>query len=197
MHAWLSSHDGTRLAVRRSGTLAPPRVFAARVARVPMPLLDARCNCGDDAVMDRTEVVGSLHDLGAMAGDSPEIAVGPDVTTATLLMQGAETWPPIPASMDALAAALPSATRTILPGQSDFATHTAPALFAAAVTENLHALTRGAKITDAPRLPPARDLQIRGSASLAPIPGPPRWPRKGGPSRVRRACLRPIESRSP
>jgi pimeloyl-ACP methyl ester carboxylesterase len=50
-----------------------------------------------------------------------------------LLMQGPETWAPMPATMDALAAVLPHVTRQVLAGQAHFATHTAPLLFAAAV----------------------------------------------------------------
>ena len=74
-----------------------------------------------------------------MVADTPEIARWADVATPTLLMQGAETWVPMPATMDTLAAALPCVTPTILTGQAHFATHTAPALFAADVSEFLSA----------------------------------------------------------
>jgi pimeloyl-ACP methyl ester carboxylesterase len=52
----------------------------------------------------------------------------------TLLLQGSQTWDPMPVTMDALAAALPVAPRrVILAGASHFASHTAPATFTDAV----------------------------------------------------------------
>jgi site-specific recombinase XerD len=53
-----------------------------------------------------------------------------EVVLRLLLMQGAETWAPLPATMDALAGALPRVDRAVLLGQSHFATDTAPQLFA-------------------------------------------------------------------
>lgn len=50
-------------------------------------------------------------------------------------MQGADTWEPMPTTMNALAAALPAARRVIWPGQSHFATVTAPDLVADALRE--------------------------------------------------------------
>jgi hypothetical protein len=38
-------------------------LFAAEVAQVPVPLLDALTGSGDDAAADRAEAVGCLHDL--------------------------------------------------------------------------------------------------------------------------------------
>jgi pimeloyl-ACP methyl ester carboxylesterase len=55
-------------------------------------------------------------------------------------MQGELTWAPIPATVSALMDALPpTATRAALKGQSHFATHTAPALFASTVRPFLRA----------------------------------------------------------
>jgi pimeloyl-ACP methyl ester carboxylesterase len=44
----------------------------------------------------------------------------------------------MPATMDALAGALPEVTSVVWPGQSHFATHTAPALFAETLRRFLH-----------------------------------------------------------
>src|SRR3954466_7935518 len=114
-------------------------LFAADVARVPGPLLDALTAAGDDAAADPAEAVGCLHDLEAMAHDDTEMDRWADVDVPVLLLQGEKTWAPVPATMDALAAVLPSVTRVVLAGQAHFATHTAPALFAQAVTKFLAA----------------------------------------------------------
>src|SRR3954452_5032882 len=114
-------------------------LFAAGVARVPGPLLDALTPAGDDAAADPAEAVGCLHALEAMAHDDTEIDRWADVDVPVLLLQGEKTWAPVPATMDALAAVLPSVTRVVLAGQAHFATHTAPALFAQAVTKFLAA----------------------------------------------------------
>lgn len=112
-------------------------VFAAEVARVPPPLLAALTSAPESSALDRANAVGCLHDLEAMAADTPDLARWADVFTPTLLMQGTETWAPMPATMDALAAALPHVNRTMLTGQAHFATHTAPAAFGSAVSEFL------------------------------------------------------------
>jgi pimeloyl-ACP methyl ester carboxylesterase len=54
------------------------------------------------------------------------------------LLSGEATWAPMPATMDALAAAMPSAQHVRLAGQSHFVTHTAPEQFADAVLSYLH-----------------------------------------------------------
>jgi len=113
------------------------RLFAADVARVPAPLLDALAGSGNEAAADRAEAVGSLHDLEAMVADTLDMARWAEVTTPTLLIQGRETWQPMPATMDALAGALPCVTRAVLAGQAHFAPHTAPALFAGTVADFL------------------------------------------------------------
>ncbi len=48
-------------------------------------------------------------------------------------MQAAQTCAPMPASMGALADALPKPERIVLPKQSHFATHTAPEQFTLAL----------------------------------------------------------------
>lgn len=47
-----------------------------------------------------------------------------------LLLQGAQTWDPMPATLDALAAVLPRVERVIWSGQAHFATRAAPQLVA-------------------------------------------------------------------
>jgi pimeloyl-ACP methyl ester carboxylesterase len=111
---------------------AAARVFAAEVARVPAPLLDALASA-DDTNSDRAEAIGCLHDLEAMTADALDLDRWTAVEVPTLLMQGSDTWAPMPATMDALAAVLPHVTRQLLAGQAHFATHTAPTLFAGAV----------------------------------------------------------------
>jgi pimeloyl-ACP methyl ester carboxylesterase len=78
----------------------------------------------------RSGLVGCLHDLEAMVADEPDVSRWTGIGVPVLLMHGSETWPPMPATMDALAGALAHADRKVLTGHSHFATHTAPALFA-------------------------------------------------------------------
>ena len=110
------------------------RLFAERVAQVPTEVLDG---IAPDAG-ELAELVGCLHDLQAMAFDQTDVTRWGEINIPTLLMQGAESWPPIPATMQRLATALPAATRAILDGQSHFATHTAPQLFAEKLLQFLH-----------------------------------------------------------
>ena len=121
-------------------------VFAQQVARVPAPLLAALAAADDaddaeasddadasDSVEAARSAIGSLHDLQAMAADSEDIARWSGVRVPTLLMQGADSWDPLPATMDALAAVLPNVERAIWDGQMHFATMTAPGLVAATI----------------------------------------------------------------
>jgi pimeloyl-ACP methyl ester carboxylesterase len=122
---------GPYRALLEAGELtAANRLFAEQVARVPGPILAALDAVGaapKDRAQQAAEAFGCLHDLEAMTADSPEVTrIGGPV----LLLQGSDTWAPMPATMDALAGSLPKATRAVLPGQSHFATHTAPELFA-------------------------------------------------------------------
>jgi pimeloyl-ACP methyl ester carboxylesterase len=126
--------------VQRGNYAAAARLFASRVARVPASLLGPSPDPGlgaDPAEMARqaAEANGCLHDLEAMAADQPSIDRWEGIDVPMLVMQGEQTWAPMPATMDALVNALPATTdRAVLTGQSHFATHTAPQLFA----ETLH-----------------------------------------------------------
>ncbi len=107
--------------------LGAARVLAAEVARVPAPVLPAI------TAPPESEAAGCLHDLEAMTADTPDLGRWAGIGVPTLLLRGSETWTPMPETMGALAAAMPSAVRTVLPGQSHFATHAAPDLFAEAL----------------------------------------------------------------
>ncbi|HEX6873397.1 MAG TPA: alpha/beta hydrolase [Micromonosporaceae bacterium] len=91
----------------------------------------------DDAAAT-AEAVGCLHDLEALAADTPDVGRWSRIGVPVLLMQGADTWAPMPATMDTLAGALPQLTRAVWPGQSHFATQTAPDLFARTLRQFLH-----------------------------------------------------------
>lgn len=85
------------------------------------------------------EATGCLHDLEAMAADETDIHSWAAIDVPVLLMQGEQTWAPMPATMDALMAALPATTtRVVFKGESHFATHTAPGPFAEALRRFLH-----------------------------------------------------------
>ncbi|SCL24324.1 alpha/beta fold hydrolase [Micromonospora inyonensis] len=116
---------GEMFAVLNEVTRVPPPVVAAFVAAAG----DRR----PDPAEARRAAIGWLHDLEALADDGTDPARWSSVTVPTLLMQGADTWEPMPTTMDALAAALPAVRRVIWPGQSHFATTSAPDLAADAL----------------------------------------------------------------
>ncbi|GAB1690404.1 alpha/beta hydrolase [Krasilnikovia sp. M28-CT-15] len=131
--------DGFRSLLEAGDVAAAARLFAADVARVPEQIIAALTEAGagpPDPAQDAAaaaEAVGCLHDLEAMAADTDEVRRWSALDVPVLLMQGGQTWAPMPATMDALADALPGAARTVLPGQSHFAPHTAPEMFAEAL----------------------------------------------------------------
>jgi pimeloyl-ACP methyl ester carboxylesterase len=129
--------DRYRALVSAGELTSASRLFAAEVARIPSTLLDAltpaEAATEDAARAAAQEAVGCLHDLEAMAADEPDVARWGEVRVPARLVQGSDTWSPMPATMQALADALPQASRVTLAGQSHFATHTAPDLFAGAV----------------------------------------------------------------
>ncbi|MCM3887589.1 alpha/beta fold hydrolase [Frankia sp. R82] len=119
-------------------------LFARRVARVPSAILaafadadartdvDARTTEEVDAGLD-SGLRALRHDLEAMAADSEDILRWSAVRTPTLVLGGADSWAPLPETMNALAQALPQAQQVVLPGQNHFVTATAPGLVADAV----------------------------------------------------------------
>ncbi|GID72992.1 hypothetical protein Ade02nite_16330 [Paractinoplanes deccanensis] len=96
------------------------------VTRVPADIVAAFGPPSPDPVA----AVGWLHDLEALTAESPSFT---GITVPTLILQGADTWEPMPTSMDALAADLPTARRVTWAGQSHFAPFVAPELMADAL----------------------------------------------------------------
>jgi pimeloyl-ACP methyl ester carboxylesterase len=109
------------------------------LTRVPPAVVAALAAAAGDRTPDPVEAgrsaTGWLHDLEALAADSEDVHRWSSITLPALLMQGADTWEPMPATMDALAGAMPHARRISWPGQSHFVTMTAPALVADALRE--------------------------------------------------------------
>jgi pimeloyl-ACP methyl ester carboxylesterase len=107
------------------------------VTRVPAAIVAAfAAAAGDrepDPVEARRSAIGWLHDLEALADDTGGIARWSSIAAPMLVMSGADTWEPMPATMDALAAAMPGARRVVWPGQSHFVTMTGPDLVAEAL----------------------------------------------------------------
>ncbi|GAA0898930.1 alpha/beta fold hydrolase [Virgisporangium aurantiacum] len=118
--------DRFRAALARDDTAAMVAVIND-VTRAPASLTSGRT---PDPAVFRRSATGWLHDLESMAADSTDITRWSAVSVPTLVMQGADTWEPMPTVMNTLAATIPGARRVIWPGQSHFATMTAPALFA-------------------------------------------------------------------
>jgi len=130
--------DRYRAALQRDDT-AEMSAVRNEVTRVPASIIAQLVAAAGDRqpgpAEARRSATGWLHDLEALAGDSTYTARWSSITVPTLLLQGADTWEPMPTTMDALAAALPAARRVVWPGQSHFATMTAPDLVAAALSE--------------------------------------------------------------
>jgi pimeloyl-ACP methyl ester carboxylesterase len=114
-------------------------LYASEVARVPRPLVEllmaARAEHPPDVEEERRAALATLHDFEALTGDGGDIARWSALELPTLLLQGTETWEPVPTSVNALAEALPHAKRVALEGQSHFAFNTAPDLVAGALLE--------------------------------------------------------------
>ncbi|RKR87012.1 pimeloyl-ACP methyl ester carboxylesterase [Micromonospora pisi] len=109
-------------------------VVLNEVTRVPAEIVAAFAAASDDRKPDpveaRRSAIGWLHDLEALAEDSTDIARWSSITVPTLVMQGADTWEPMPSTMNSLANTIPGARQVIWQGQSHFVTMTAPTLVA-------------------------------------------------------------------
>jgi pimeloyl-ACP methyl ester carboxylesterase len=109
-------------------------VYASEVARVPAPVLDLLAAAGrPEPEEERRAAAGTLADFEALVNDGGDVSRWSALRLPTLLLQGTETWEPVPTSFEALARALPHAKRVALEGQSHFAFSTAPALVADAL----------------------------------------------------------------
>ncbi|WEH33065.1 alpha/beta hydrolase [Streptomyces sp. AM 4-1-1] len=112
------------------------RLLAEKVARVPAKLLDLMDAVGADDD-DPSDAPGWCRDLESMAADSVGVERWSAVTVPTLLMRGADTWEPMPATLDRLATALPHVTYVTFPGQMHFAPSLVPEDVAAEITRFL------------------------------------------------------------
>jgi pimeloyl-ACP methyl ester carboxylesterase len=119
--------------LERGDTSGAARLFAEKVARIPIPLLDEL----GPIEADPDELEGCRHDLEAMTADSTDLARWSAISDPLLLLSGDSTWDPMPATMRALAAVIPGLQHSVLAGQSHFATHAAPQQFADAVLSYL------------------------------------------------------------
>lgn len=123
-----------RSLVSRGEVADAAMVYASEVARVPEPVLDMLASAGRPEPEEaRRAAVGTLSDFEALTADSGDVSRWSGLGMPTLLLQGTETWEPVPTSFEALARALPQAKRVALQGQSHFAFSTAPALVADAL----------------------------------------------------------------
>lgn len=124
-----------RAEVERQQYATASWLFAAEVARMPLELLGPRPAESTDPQPDESAAAlaaGCAAGLAAMVDDTPDLERWRALAPPVLLMQGEESWEPIPETMTALRQVLPESTRhVVLPGQSHFATHTAPGQFAA------------------------------------------------------------------
>ncbi|WP_328292293.1 alpha/beta hydrolase [Kineococcus sp. NBC_00420] len=116
-------------------------LFAREVTLTPEPVLAALSTLADpDPVAAAREAVGWTHDLEALAADEVDTtrwSVLADLDLPILLAQGERSRPPLPAGMDALAAALPHARRVVWEDRSSVTGGVAgaPELVAASLRE--------------------------------------------------------------
>ncbi|WP_425839713.1 alpha/beta fold hydrolase [Streptomyces fractus] len=120
------------------------RLLAEKVARIPAALLDMM-DAGDPDDTDPDtdpdtepnaepdEASGWSRDLESLIADSSDVERWSDVTVPTLLMRGADTWEPMPSTLDRLATALPQVTYRTFPGQMHFAPSLVPDAVAAEI----------------------------------------------------------------
>jgi len=106
-------------------------LFLREAARMPAELLADGPSIPDDPVA----AMAALADLEAMAGDDADTERWATIGVPVLLLQGGQSWSPLPEGMDLLAAALPHAKRVVWADESHFATATVPDLVAAALQE--------------------------------------------------------------
>ncbi|MFB7651254.1 MULTISPECIES: alpha/beta fold hydrolase [unclassified Streptomyces] len=122
--------------IAHGGRRRADRLLAEKVARVPAELLDLM-DAGDSDDNEPADAPGWCRDLESMAADSVDVERWSAVTVPTLLMRGADTWQPMPATLDRLASALPHVIYTTFPGQMHFAPSVVPEDVAAEITRFL------------------------------------------------------------
>ncbi len=110
-------------------------VFAREVACVPAEVISATPITLPSEEAGRTITASAGADLEAMAGDGQDVDRWAAITLPVLLMQGGQSWSPLPEGMDRLAQVLPHAQRVVWPDQSHFATAMVPERVAEALEE--------------------------------------------------------------
>lgn len=110
-------------------------LFAREVARIPSAVLEASPPTADDPATSRIAATAVRADLESMATDTNDTDRWASIGVPVLLMQGGQSWPPLPEGMDRLAAILPHARRVSWPDQSHFAIATAPSRVAEAIQD--------------------------------------------------------------
>lgn len=101
-------------------------LFAREVACIPPEAVAAASFEPESEDLGRTTTLSAGADLEAMANDTQEVDRWAAITVPVLLMQGGQSWPPLPEGMDRLAVVLPQAQRVIWADQSHFATAMVP-----------------------------------------------------------------------
>ncbi|WP_329456087.1 alpha/beta fold hydrolase [Streptomyces sp. NBC_01497] len=125
------------------------RLLAEKVARLPaafVDLMDAGEPAADVPADKPSDAPGWCRDLESMAADTSDVERWSGVTAPVLLMRGADTWQPMPATLDRLAAALPEVTLTSFPGQTHFAPSVVPDAVAAEIDRFLARLSHAPSV---------------------------------------------------
>ncbi len=111
-------------------------LVAREALHAPSFLVDALAAAPEpDPAEAAREARGWEADLAQLADDDRDVARWSAITVPTLILQGGQTWSPVPEGVEALAEALPHAERVRWPDEAHFVTATAPGLFAEAVAE--------------------------------------------------------------
>lgn len=113
------------------------RLLAEKVSRVPAALLAAAGDIEPDE-NEPDDSYGWSRDLESMIADTTYLERWSSVTTPTLLMRGADTWQPMPETVERLATGMPHARLETFPGQTHFAPSTSPETVARALAEFLY-----------------------------------------------------------
>lgn len=108
-------------------------VFAREVARIPSEVIAAAPQPDADPETSRRTATAVRADLESMAADTDDIERWESIDVPVLLMQGGQSWAPLPEGMDRLSDSLPHAHRVCWPDQSHFAIAAAPARVAEAI----------------------------------------------------------------
>lgn len=114
-------------------------LFARDVARVPAEVLSA-APPPDDPEVTVPATIAAAGDLEAMAHDTVDMGRWGRIGVPVLLLQGGQSWSPLPEGMQRLASELPHAQRVIWSDQSHFATASVPARVAEAIQHFLDAV---------------------------------------------------------